>query len=551
MLQSRRIQKIRLHAICLLLLVVLGCGGGGGGGGSGGSKTGNITISGRITFDSVPVTQASGLDYSSTTQKPVRGVVVEAIRVSDSSVLDSSTTDSSGNYTLSVPENTEIKIRVRAQMTRSGSPSWDISVIDNTQGRALYVMDSESFDSGSSSISGKNLNAPSGWGGSSYTSTRVAAPFAILDFIYDALQTILSVDPDVELPELRINWSPNNIPSTDRDYSTGHIVTTHYSFSTGEIYVLGDEDNDTDEYDGHIIVHEFGHYLVHRLGRTDTIGGSHTLSDRLDPRVAFDEGFQNALSAIVLDNATYIDTFGAKQSSSAYMDIEDNDFYSSPKGWYSEGSLQSIIYDLYDGNDEPNIDSISLGFAPLYDVMINDMKTVQSFTTIYSFIDSLKRRYQGNTSVINAINQLLQHEDITTQAVDEWDSTETETNDGGNPDTLPVYTELQQGAPAVKVCTSTDFGTPNKLMNIRYFYFTVNTSGTYTIRAEPEVAQNDPVIALYYRGTVLASKNSGGDGTAETITQELSAGTYVGEVSEVKILNETETGTFCFNMSLN
>ena len=41
----------------------------------------------------------------------------------------------------------------------------------------------------------RDLHAASGWGGSSYTSARDAAPFAILDTVYDAMQF---VRPEVE-----------------------------------------------------------------------------------------------------------------------------------------------------------------------------------------------------------------------------------------------------------------------------------------------------------------------------------------------------------------
>ncbi len=49
------------------------CGGGGGSGDSADedSTPSDILISGKITFDFIPATQTSGLDYSSTTQKPV------------------------------------------------------------------------------------------------------------------------------------------------------------------------------------------------------------------------------------------------------------------------------------------------------------------------------------------------------------------------------------------------------------------------------------------------------------------------------------------------
>ena len=204
-----------LIVLGLVIGLMVGCGGGGGGGSSGGGGNGDgtassVSISGEITFDFVPATQTSGLDYSSATQKSSRGVVVEAIRASDSSILDSTTTNSSGDYIVTVPVNTDIKIRIKAQMLKTGTPSWDFQVVDNTNSKALYVADSASFNSGMTNITNKNLHAPSGWGGSSYTSTRVAAPFTILDTVYQAVNKITGANPVVTIPQLLINWSVNN-----------------------------------------------------------------------------------------------------------------------------------------------------------------------------------------------------------------------------------------------------------------------------------------------------------------------------------------------------
>ena len=38
-----------------------------------------LSVSGNITFDFIPTTPSSGLDYSSTVQRPVRGALVEAV----------------------------------------------------------------------------------------------------------------------------------------------------------------------------------------------------------------------------------------------------------------------------------------------------------------------------------------------------------------------------------------------------------------------------------------------------------------------------------------
>ena len=285
-------RSILLVIFILFLSLTPGCGGGGG---SESVTTNppppapnNVTVSGFITFDFVPATQTSGLDYASAYQKPARGVVVEAINASDSSVLDTTTTDSSGYYAVTVPVTTDITIRVKAQMLKTGTPSWDFQVVDNTSGKALYVMQSTTFNSGTADITGKDLNASSGWGGTGYTSTRAAAPFTILDVVYQAVQKVISADSTVTFPQLLVNWSVNNVP-TPGDKTLGQIGITHYDPTEKQLYILGKEDNDTDEYDGHVIAHEWGHYFEDRFSRSDSIGGNHIIGDKLDPRLAFED----------------------------------------------------------------------------------------------------------------------------------------------------------------------------------------------------------------------------------------------------------------------
>ncbi len=530
-----------LIVLGLVTGLMAGCGGGSGGGNDGGSSTPtDISISGKITFDFVPATQTSGLEYSGTYQKPSRGVVVKAIRNSDSSILDTTTTNSSGNYTVTVPVNTDVKIRVKAQMLKTGTPSWDFQVVDNTRSKALYVMDSAFFNSGTANISNKNLNAPSGWGGTSYTSTRVAAPFAILDTVYEAFNKITSADPAVAMPQLLIDWSVNNVP-TSGDETLGQIGTSHYSPDEKQLYILGKEDNDTDEYDDHVIAHEWGHYFEDRFSRSDSIGGGHSLGDKLDPRVAFGEGFGNAFSGMATDDPYYIDTSGSSQATTGlFMDL-DNYTDSDSVGWYSETSVQRILYDLYDSVDD-GVDTVSLGFKPIYDVLVNKQKNADSFTTIFSFISFLK---ENNPGVVTEINNLVAGENITPDAIDEWDSTGTETNNGGNPDALPVYT-------APKLCGSGEFGHYNKLMNRRFFYFYITSQGSYSITAVPDV-DGDPVIKLYSQGKLVGSMDNGGNGVTEILTVTLSPGYYAGEVYEYQHIegDGTYTTEECFDVSLN
>lgn len=259
-----------------------------------------VTISGTATYDNVPHnTSTNGLNYNLISQDPIRGATIQVLQ--GNSVIATSKTDSNGQYSFELNSNTEVKIRVRAELLQTGSPGWDTTIVDNTNNGAIYVLDSSVFSTGSSNQT-RNLNAASGWGGSSYTSTRAAAPFHILDRVYETIMKLEVVDSSINLPELKINWSVNNVAQSG-DRSQGQIGTSFYS--NGEIFLLGAANSDTDEYDGHVIIHEWGHYFEDKLARSDSIGGSHSGGDRLDMRVAFSEGFGNAWSGIITDDPYY------------------------------------------------------------------------------------------------------------------------------------------------------------------------------------------------------------------------------------------------------
>ena len=55
---------------------------------------------------------------------------------------------------------------------------------------ALYAMDSTPFPTTDNAIV-SDLHAQSGWTGSAHADERVAASFAILDTLYDAMQLVL------------------------------------------------------------------------------------------------------------------------------------------------------------------------------------------------------------------------------------------------------------------------------------------------------------------------------------------------------------------------
>ncbi|MBA3563120.1 MAG: hypothetical protein H0W33_03745 [Gammaproteobacteria bacterium] len=541
------------------VLLLTGCGGGSSGGGRQEpppdpdpppAGDGEATVSGQVTFDRVPHNAiTNGLDYASTVEAPVRGAVVEAIDAAGgTNVLASTQTDAQGNYSLAVPADTDLFIRVKAQALRTGTPSWDFAVVDNTSGDALYVLDGAAFDSGTAATA-RNLHAASGWGGASYTGARAAAPFSILDAVYESFTLVLDADPSAGFPPLELNWSPNNRPVSPFDADDGDIVTSSFRFSggVGEIFILGAADSDTDEFDRHVVAHEWGHYFEYEFSRSDSIGGPHGLGDYLDPRVAFGEGFGNAFSGMALDDPVYRDSMGEFQTDGFFINVEDND--SPNSGWYSEFSIHSILYDLFDAASD-GIDAVTLGFGPIYDVLTEEQRMTDALTTIFTFIPPLKDANPADAANIDA---LVAAQDIAAVTIDEFGSTET--NGAGNSDdVLPVYTLIATDGVPVEICSlgggenpPRDYGSVNRLSNARFLRFNVDVQRTYLFTATGP-SGSDPDLVLHQMGIIAVSDEP--PPGPESFSRLLAQGDYVLEVYEFTNITDMPRGRTCFDVSI-
>lgn len=444
-------------------------------------KQNYVKIKGRVTFDRVNVKVIKGgvakLDYNNIKKVPARDILVKAMDI-NGRVVATTSTDKKGKYRLKVPANSDIKIRVYARMYKKGY--WDVKVVDNTNNKAIYVIDGNYHNSGTRTTI-RNLHAISGWTGDRYGKSRISAPFAILDSIYQAMEKVREADRDAKFPELTVNWSVNNVASPG-DESSGQIITSNYD-GEQNLWILGDENGDTDEFDDHIIIHEWGHYFEDQFSRADNIGGSHSLGEALDIRVAFGEGWGNAFSGIATDNPIYFDTSGYRQSTGWYMDLESGAKENS--GWYSEGSIQRILYDLYDRTNEPH-DKTSLGFKPIYKVLVGAEKNTPAFTSIFTFIDALKRE---NREYSYDIDRTISYENINS-IVDAYGSNRLNKSD------ITLYKDLNSGS-SVDICTKNNFGVYNKLGNRVYIKVHIDSSGLYRFRADADSYDIDPDFVLY------------------------------------------------------
>jgi hypothetical protein len=520
---------------CLILALaaaVTACGGGGGGGSN--DPAANVTVSGVAEFESVPNNLATGaLDYAARTWRPIRGATIELIGPTGTA-LASSATNGRGEYSFTVTNpNADVFVRVRAQALRSGATGgvWDVSVRDNTSAEALYTLDTAPFTPAATQTRG--VRAASGWGGSGYTAARAAAPFAVLDNAWSAMQTVLGVAPSQNFPPLRIFWSINNRPVDSNDLSSGDIGTSFYILNKGQhqLYLLGAQNVDTDEYDRSVVIHEFGHYLQSALSRNDSPGGPHSGDEVLDRRVAFSEGWGNAWAGIVMAEPRYADSLGPQQASGFIIDVSSPP--ASNRGWYSEDSVQYLIWRFHE--------TAGIGLAPIYSVLTEPLRASSVPASMHSFAALLKANVPAAAA---SIDSLLQGQSITVN--DALGSGET---NGGVAGSLPMYGSYNGGS--MRVCVNDSIGRPNKVGNYVYVRFTTPAAlRTISVAVADGVVGTDPDVELFRADGSSTSSISTTAGN-ETFVDALPAGTHTLAISDFNMLSSTTAvGQRCFNLSV-
>jgi hypothetical protein len=497
----------------------------------------SVTVNGTATFESVPNNPSNGaLDYAASSSKPARGATVQAI--SGGTVLASATANEQGRYALAVPANTPYFLRLRAELINTAA--WNVTVKDNTAGDALWVADGPVASSGSAS-SVRSIHAASGWNGVAYSAGRAAGPFAILDTAYSGMQLVKSVQPAANFPPLTLFWSPNNNPIRG-GLAIGEIGTSFFSTKAecGEasrfIYILGKQDQDTDEYDSAVVAHEFGHYLQSAFSTNTSVGGPHGPGDKLDKTVAFSEGWGNAWSSMARNSSLYLDSSGSRQGpgASVRLDVAPTD---AQRGWYREDSVDTILYQLFQGQ----------GFAPVWAALTGPMRTQDALASIFSFAAAV--RGAGSAAVTSAMDALIAAQNIFTGATaDQWGTGES--NNGGNTGNLPVYNRLTLNSP-LQTCFIADnlLGpTVNKLGSVKYYRMTVPSAGLRTFSASFP-AGRDIDFQVFQKNVLLVDASST-EPSSETASVNVAAGELVVRVSDFN-LSSVPANTACGTLTVN
>lgn len=572
-----------------------------------------VTIAGRLTYER-PATNnfCNGYDFNNVSLMPVRFATVLLLNDSDT-VIDTTRTDDDGNYSfVDVTGSTDVRVRVRAESIQdTGLQQWELYVRDNTSDtgvalevRPIYEVQWALFNTGGSNISDADFSASTGWSGGSYTGTRAAAPLAILDSIMNGIQLVLSVDNEVDVGRLDAFWSVNNTYSqTERwdDPDNGQLVTAFYTgFPDGfnrnpSLFLRGDATGrfpesaiNTDEFDSYVILHEWGHYFEDELARSDSRGGYHEIPGKVDARVAFGEGWGNAIGAIAQNDQFGCDTTQPATAGSS-LNMESYDSLPGEQGFYNEMSVATFLYDLWDTGVEAG-DTGSIGFGPIYDTMTGFQRDTEAFTTLFSFGSGLLQNVApGDIAFVEA---QLDRENVDTMGLDIWATNQTTVptiwhNGDDVRDLMPLYTELTPGGVTENLCVNIEQRVNDSHNNPglwRYLKFTIDSaqSLTLTVQAnpvpppttdpDPEARdRSDPDVWLWgdidvgggqtVRG-IIATGRSGEDDREVFNMGTLQAGTYAIEFHDWRYLDDDDPADpparavdyperVCFDFTLN
>ena len=100
--------------------------------------------------------------------------------------------------------------------------------------------------------------------------------------------------------------NPNSDPAT-----LGN--TSFYNAETDQLFISGGQLGDlslsnTDHFDDFATIHELGHFIEKHCGEYTSPGGTHAIIVRIDPRLAWSEGWANYFAAQVMsDRMSYLD----------------------------------------------------------------------------------------------------------------------------------------------------------------------------------------------------------------------------------------------------
>lgn len=327
-------------------------------------------MEGTVRYEKVPATLA-GLRVSEAFPAPAAGVRVEAVSAAGE-VLAAGFADAKGRYALALPLAAPAAVRLRA-VARTANAE-----VVGVEDRRRYVVESTPVRARPGERVRVDLLAPE--------RGRRSGAFNLAVTIERANAFLRAADPGVDIPQVEVRWD------------TAYVGGTFFRSRDRAAYINGLRSRDSDEFDDHVILHEYAHFLMAAMSREGSPGGDHGTGERLDPRLAWSEGWANFFAAAVLGDPRYVDTgvVAGRQGVRVTMDLENNLPPRDDPGIWSEATVASLLWDWYDEGDEVD-DPAALGFRPMWEAFVSLRKVPDPY--LLDFAEALARRVKDPRQV--------------------------------------------------------------------------------------------------------------------------------------------------------
>jgi hypothetical protein len=447
---------------------------------------------------------------------PIRSARVEVVDRSSQAIVAVSEADRYGRFRVPVPFEADLTVRILSRL-RSG----DLRVVDNTNSDALYgiAADVDARQPVSRVILADN--------------SRLSGAFNILEMVQRSNDTLQAADPSIVPPTINIFWSSLNTPRSG-NVRDGLVGTTYFNYLNNTAYILGDRNVDSDEFDDSVIVHEYGHLLASRFSRDDSPGAAHGVGDMLDPRVAWSEGWANFFSSAVRNDEFFRDSVGVSGSNLLKYDLEDNVPPGDNPGYWSEASVGTFLWDLYDDHADA-ADDVQFSLSVIWSAF-TDLRN-ERFVYFPYFLEKFAARAPESSRSLQGMAQL--------RSIDFRPNVKPSV-------TYPFPRPINVGDAVVGEVDSLTRKRTNLIQSSHFITFTT-TGGAASIRlditglgAADNPNANDLDLFLMDRnGRLIGRSDRGLNGQSEMISMPISAGSYVIEIRS--FYTKTETSTVIYN----
>ena len=368
-------------------------------------STAAAQITGRVRYEN---RDYDGGGFVGTQFIPARRAKVELVN-SDNGNSWFDTTDENGDYSITASDTGTFNVFIRVYASNDDGMIYDVKVRNNTTASAVYTSVSATVSRMlPNDVTALDLDVP-------FTNDTAVA-LNILDaaiYMYDYLTDINALagtsNPS-PLPKVRLYWEP------------GGTAGTFFDPGTNRVFLRGISADD-DGWDDDIIMHELGHFISVNWGKDDSPGGFHSITDLVDPRLAWSEGWAHYFSSMLREYAntkkasqpgpptdyvdpwTQVDVFSFGNS---IFDIEAPSFPAQTITDENEVAVAASLWDVFDSVNEVPFDTLGSGTAgvkeiDIWDVFRNEIPTFSSIT-LEDFFKGWQNVSPADDTVVSGTN---------------------------------------------------------------------------------------------------------------------------------------------------